>query len=467
MAFRSDSCIEASGSHHSSVNPEPAAHPSNRQAWQIGSHELRGDGSFWHGRDYVALSPLQRSLLLCFCRHAGQLIKREQLALEVWQSVEVSDQSLARAIHNLRRTLEKCGIGGDRINTIYGSGFIFTAEVSLQQHAGPMASQGHHHAARLAREHLLEGRNLIAQRHPAGLQAALNHFRQALTLEPLPPSARLELGWLLLACGLWGLAPSASCAREIQQLLQAIPPVCEEIHDQERARLAFDSLALLNGPGGNGWAPIEPQPGAGRGETLWSLVRQALLQGEPHQALQWLTPHLDTLLPGGWFLAAVAHLNHGNTDAALTDLHQLQSLRPECATTPLALAVVLAHTDRPVTALRQLSLAGWPQNPGLSQGPLAPWAAGVLARSEPSEAARQVLGQAELAPATSGASAWALAALTLNDTARIQDWCQRAHQERCPLAPYLLQSALMAPYLQRPEVRRWQANTLPIPALAA
>jgi DNA-binding winged helix-turn-helix (wHTH) protein len=468
IAFRSDSSLEASESHPSNINPEPAVQPSNRQAWRIGSHELRSDGSFWHGSDYVALSPLQRSLLLCFCRHAGQLIQREQLALEVWQSVDVSDQSLARAVHNLRRTLEKCGIGGDRINTIYGSGFIFTAEVSPQQHAAPMAVPVHRQAARLAHEHLLEGLTLIAQRHPAGLHGAMDHVRQAIALNPHHPSARLELGWLLLARGLWGLAPSATCAQEIQQLLQTIPPVGEESQDQERTRLALDSLALLNGPGGDRGQPIELQPEAERGETLWSLARQALLQGEPQQALKLLTPHLDPRLPGGWFLAAVAHLQQGNPDAALTDLHQLQSLRPQCTTTPLALAVVLAHTNRPVTALQQLSLAGWPENPGLSQGPLSPWAAYVLARSDQTEAARQVLGNADLAPATSGASAWALVALALNDTPTIQAWCQRAHQDPCPLAPYLLQSALMAPYLQRPEIRRWQAaTTLPILALAA
>ena len=77
----------------------------------------------------VPLSPMQRRLLLCFCRRPRQVIAKETLMLEVWGRTQVSEVSLARTVHGLRRRLSESLHGSDLIRNVYGEGYIFTLSV--------------------------------------------------------------------------------------------------------------------------------------------------------------------------------------------------------------------------------------------------------------------------------------------------------------------------------------------------
>ena len=74
-------------------------------SFRFGSFQLNSDGTLWCESTLVPLSPMQRRLLLSFCRRPRQVISKETLMLEVWGHTDVSEVSLARTIHGLRRRL--------------------------------------------------------------------------------------------------------------------------------------------------------------------------------------------------------------------------------------------------------------------------------------------------------------------------------------------------------------------------
>jgi DNA-binding winged helix-turn-helix (wHTH) protein len=95
--------------------------------------QLNPDGTLWCEGSLVPLSPMQRRLLLSFCRHPRQVIAKEVLMLEVWGRQDVPQVSLARTIHGLRRRLSHFQQGTELIRNIYGEGYLFNAGVELLQ----------------------------------------------------------------------------------------------------------------------------------------------------------------------------------------------------------------------------------------------------------------------------------------------------------------------------------------------
>ena len=98
-------------------------------SFRFGAFDLNADGALWCEGSLVPLSPMQRRLLLCFCRRPRQVIAKETLMLEVWGRTQVSEVSLARTVHGLRRRLSESLHGSDLIRNVYGEGYIFTLSV--------------------------------------------------------------------------------------------------------------------------------------------------------------------------------------------------------------------------------------------------------------------------------------------------------------------------------------------------
>lgn len=103
--------------------------------------QLNLDGTLWYDGELVPLSPMQRRLLLCFCRRPRQVIAKETLMLEVWGHNQVSEVSLARTVHGLRRRLSGTHPGSDLIRNVYGAGYLFTAAVQAPREEPPVASE--------------------------------------------------------------------------------------------------------------------------------------------------------------------------------------------------------------------------------------------------------------------------------------------------------------------------------------
>jgi DNA-binding winged helix-turn-helix (wHTH) protein len=100
-------------------------------AYRFGPFLLRNNESLWVGDTLLPLSPLQLRLLCLLCRHPQQVLERETIIEAVWGHSEVSDVSLARAIHGLRNRLVVGGKPSELIRNIYGRGYILTQPVSV------------------------------------------------------------------------------------------------------------------------------------------------------------------------------------------------------------------------------------------------------------------------------------------------------------------------------------------------
>jgi DNA-binding winged helix-turn-helix (wHTH) protein len=102
-------------------------------SFRFGAFQLNPDGTLWCDGSLVPLSPMQRRLLLTFCRRPRQVIAKETLMLEVWGRKQVSEVSLARTVHSLRRRLSESPHGSELIRNVYGEGYLLTTGVEPLQ----------------------------------------------------------------------------------------------------------------------------------------------------------------------------------------------------------------------------------------------------------------------------------------------------------------------------------------------
>src|SRR3954471_18156677 len=90
------------------------------------------------GRE-VELRPKCFDVLRHLLENGNRLISKEAVAAGVWPQVVVSDESLARCISDVRAAI------ADRehtiIKTVPRRGYLFTADVTRHEHAGPRVPQ--------------------------------------------------------------------------------------------------------------------------------------------------------------------------------------------------------------------------------------------------------------------------------------------------------------------------------------
>lgn len=432
--------------------------------WRIADLVFRADGTLWRHGQLVHLTPLQRRLLQTFCRHAGQLVRRDHLVEEVWKRQDVSEQSLARAIHSLRRVLDAIGIGGDRIVTVYGGGYTFSitvAPLSSDSWERPQTSlntpiEADDSANALALEHHEEGLMLLRLNHPDLVAPALEHLQRCLELDQVGDTARLDLGWLLLQQAVWGLEPGSNCARLIADLVAEAEAIGRR--PPGLVQLQAESLSLLE------WKPLQAEllyrsqqrMALGRSQALQSWCRHLLATGRPHQAHDLLAPHLDRELPFGWLLASMARLHMLDADGALSALHRLLTIRPLQTSTNLSVALILGHLGETDTALELLETAAASAGAQLLRHRIPPVRAFVLAMAGRQGTACRILDRLNLQQGSLPQPClWALAALACDHPQAGFLW-QHSVQQRCYAAPFLLHSPLLASYGGNPVVQAFR-----------
>lgn len=104
-------------------------------AYHFGPYRFTDSGILWQGDRLVALTPLQRRMLSCFCRNPRELLSKSVLMEQVWGHGDVSEMSLARSVHGLRRKLGTARQGAELIRNVYGEGYIFTPAVEQHEEA--------------------------------------------------------------------------------------------------------------------------------------------------------------------------------------------------------------------------------------------------------------------------------------------------------------------------------------------
>jgi len=409
-------------------------------SWSIGPYWLDADGHLSLGTSAVPLSPLQRRLLLSLVRHAGQVLEKETLLQEVWGHTQVSDVSLARAVHGLRRILDSGPLGSRVIHTIYGSGYRFDGPVSqISPRATPGSgpeTTGFPSAQSLG--HFVEGLVQIRQRDPTQLPNAAEHFRRCLSSTPGFAPAQLQLAATLLTQYQWGQASAAAIDAELESLLrQAEVSGC--VPEQALA-LRVEVLTLLHWQpqlaeeSFAAWLPQQLPPGP----ACHGWVRHLLATGRPEEALALVERELSDDNPSGWFLAGLIQLQMGRLDGAITTLRRPLRLDSTLTAPRWLLALSLAQANRSKEALQELAQCrlAEPQPHSLQAA-----SALVLALCGEGERAADMLsaalhhggGREPLAMAT----LWGLVAVSLGEDGVAARLLEQAVQERCGSAPFV------------------------------
>ncbi len=421
-------------------------------SWQVGPYVLSGDGVLRMGGVIIPLSPLQRKLLLCFVRHAGQLIERPQLLEEVWGHSKVSDVSLARAVHSLRQVFQNGPLGSRVISTSYGSGYVFSAPVLAIQENLAAAGSVFSAPSPLSLEYYLEAR--LASRHldPLQLERSRQLLERSLQLSPSFSEAILFLVSVHLNGCRWGLEASSSAGATVEHLLNH----AEQLNapPEDLLPLRAETISLLH------WQPQVVDESFGRwlpqqlgyGFPLLSWVRHLLATGRGQEGLALLQPHLNGSLPMGWALAAQLTFQQGQCKAAIEMLQGQLRIDGSLPSTYLFLAMLQAHQGDRAAALKSLAPIGLK---GVPFPAFQAAVAYVLARVGEGPRAEALLYQARAlkgdVPGT--ASLWGLNAILLGQQELADHFFGLAVQKRCYQAPFLAQSPLLSPYGHEPSVQ--------------
>lgn len=104
--------------------------------YRFGPFSVKDNESLWINDKLVPLSPLQLRLLSFLCSHPQQVLDKERIVENVWGRSDVSDVSLARAIHGLRHRLSTGSRASELIRNIYGRGYMLTLPVTVSDDSG-------------------------------------------------------------------------------------------------------------------------------------------------------------------------------------------------------------------------------------------------------------------------------------------------------------------------------------------
>lgn len=444
---------------------------------------FRRDGTLWSQGKLVRLAPLQQRLLRCFCERAGEVIRRDDLIEAAWKRSSISEQSLARAIHLLRRVLDESGLGVKCISTLYGSGYILTVSVSRDLSAAstvgtpkqsvapepqptvarppqaaeieltPKPASPRNARQQRAVNHGDEAHIRLQRRNPAVLAAALQHLHHAEQLCPGESAIRLDLCRALTQHALWGLRDSGDCSQAIHNLIQqtTIPP------EQRSNWQAIESgtLSLLD------WQPSVSEKRFGTllsqveepGDALAAWSAHLLATGRPAAAYQAMKSHLDLHLPWGWALTAWSLWLLNDADGAIQALQNQLVLDPEQVLARLLLALIHCHRGRAREASSLME-----QTVRLSRASLSsighPLLITALTGVGATDQAILMLKDSLRQPRQPWPSLWGIAALRLGAQVEASIWFERAVDKRCPLAPFLWQSPLVQAYRGHPSLGR-------------
>jgi DNA-binding winged helix-turn-helix (wHTH) protein len=110
---------------------DAAAEPQGAAAsWAFGPYRLLACGTLLDGVRIVPLTPKEENVLRALVGAGGRRLSKDELVAAAWGDTPVSDASLARAIHTLRRKLVDGPGGVDCIRTTYGRGYQISVPVS-------------------------------------------------------------------------------------------------------------------------------------------------------------------------------------------------------------------------------------------------------------------------------------------------------------------------------------------------
>lgn len=431
-----------------------------REFWTFGPYVLDAQGQLRLGPTAIHLAPLQRRLLLALVRQRGQLLSREQLLEAVWGHANVSEVSISRTVHGLRRVFAEGPLGAAVIRTIYGGGY----RLELPIHGGVerdtaapaqgAAESPYPSASTLSA--FVEGMVLVRQRDPRLLDRAERHLRRCLEQAPGFTPALVQLAATQLRRYQWGWVAAETLESSLESLLRQAEATGHQATDVLALRV--EALSLLHWQPDlaesrfGGWLPEQLSEGTG----LHSWGRHLLATGRAAETIRLLEPQLQPDNLDGWLLVATARWLLGEHGKATDDLRQQLRLDGSLMAPRLLLALVNADAGHAAEALRELEALGLQGH--LSEG-LEAAVALVLAWSGHSAQALARL-RTELARSEGTrtmTSFWGLAALAAGDESAAATLLEEAVRRRCGLAPLVRHLPGLRRHASSQALNRFQA----------
>ncbi|MBT9595217.1 MAG: winged helix-turn-helix domain-containing protein [Vitreoscilla sp.] len=380
----------------------------------------------------LPLPPKERAVLALLLQRRPAVVSKEAFAGAAWPGGSMSDESLARSISRLRRTLAPWGLA---IESVYGTGYRLESEPAA---AGHTRLSGATHASPATVEAYLHARQLAQQRTPAAIGRAIDLLRELSGREPGYTPARVALAEALAAAVGWGQLPTDAAVAEGLRVL--------------------DEARTLD--------PATPGLAGARGTLLdmaWRFDEAAAAHDE---ALQHGTPDADTLL---------VHARHllftGQAERAVAQLRAARRLSPHAPLLRMTLSRALVQAGRGAEAVAEAQ-AAVAEHPGqlllvafelamraqvapvpemeapawrLGEGPDTPpfvWTvqAWVFARLGRREPALDIIDTSLICSRTSTGEAtlYVPPLAALGEHARAAALLQRAYDERCGMLAMVL-----------------------------
>jgi DNA-binding winged helix-turn-helix (wHTH) protein len=394
------------------------------------------------------LAPKERAVLALLLQRRPAVVSKEEFASAAWAGQAMSDESLARSISRLRRTLTTFGL---TIESVYGTGYRLDGETPAP---APSRLAGAAHAQPATVDAYLHARQLAAQRTPAAVGRAIELLRTLIAREPGYTPARVALAESLAAAIGWGQLPTE-------------PSVEEGLH-------VLDEAKRLD--------PATPGLAGARGTLLdmaWRFDEAALAHAE---ALRHGAQDPDSLL---------VHARHllftGQAAQAAEQLRAALRLSPHTPLLRMTLSRALVQAGRGAEGLAEAD-AATAENPGqlllvafalamramvaptpdieapawrLSEGPDTPpfvWTvlSFVLAQLGRRDAALDIIDATLICSRTTTGEATLYAAplAAIGEVDRAAALLQRAYEERCGMLAMVLRDPAHAGWLPTHPVGR-------------
>lgn len=396
----------------------------------------------------LPLPPKERAVLALLLQRRPGLVSKDEFAVAVWPGGTMSDESLARCISKLRRTLSAWRL---TIESVYGSGYRLEGEGAA---AAGTATTTHARLATAAHastgtvDAYLQARQLAQQRTPAALARAVDLLRELIDREPAYTPARVALAESLAVAVGWGQVPTA-------------PSVEEGLRVLDEARLIDAATPGLAGARGTlldmAWRFDEArasheealQAGGSDSETLLVHARHLLMTGQPERAVEQLrlarqtSPHAPLLR----MVLSRALIQAGRGPEALAEAQAAVSENPgQLLLVAFELAIHSMAAPTP-----EIEAQAWRLAEGADTPPFV-WTvlSFVLARLGRREAALDIVEAALICSRTTTGEATLYAAplAALGETDRAAELLLRAYEERCGMLAMVLRDPAHAGWLE-------------------
>lgn len=389
------------------------------------------------------LAPKERAVLALLLQRRPAVVRKDEFAVAVWSGGTMSDESLARCISRLRRTLAPFGLA---IESVYGTGYRLAGAEATEPPAHPrLAAAAHARAGTV--DAYLHARQLAQQRTPAAVGRAIGLLRELVAREPSYTPARVALAESLAAAVGWGQLPTAPAVdeglavlAEAQRIDAATPGLAgargtllDMAWRFDEARAAHEEALRLGGDDS---------------DTLLVLSRHLLMTGAPAAAVAQLrralalSPHAPLLR----MTLSRALVQAGRGDEGLAEARAAAADHPG----NLLLAAFELAIRAMVAPVPEIEAPAWRLSEGADTPPFV-WTvlAFVLARLGRREEALDVIDAVlQCARTTTGeATLYAAPLAAIGEIDRAAALLMRACDERCGMLAMVLRDPAHAGWL--------------------